>query len=575
MINIADSLKEKFSEGSVSKQLIIRFEEMANRPSIPDITNDNLIEESFEYHEKLCSTQNLKLGVCEASYIVFKIFERNEDFKDRIINVSMQVEGETYELPIGRFVIQNIKKTVKGDFVIREITAYDEITKLDNNGGEWLQKFLYGVNCYPNEIMGFGNFDFGRQIYSAYYSLAEYIGLESDRTDDLEEVIASGENIWNVTTLTDNIWEMFPGDSSENRFCRPTASAYYNFDSKYNAYSLQGKFRTVTDNYKDRYIEATNDKYVLLNTTFCVEQYNENTLVTTCVVDSGGRFMKHPSATRFRVVVNGSHCDSSGIGGYFPDYFVTHSITGIKSKVNVEDLVNGYMPLPYYTFAFRKPDLTHIIDTNSNETARNIMRSILEMTSSMLKMDRYGIPKFFYVKEGGLFPDNILYPSDSLFPASSGSVITSKDEYIDCTAEDYYIKNFSRVQVVVDSYDKNKEAVRWEYVEDVSSDSAYVIEDNIFLCNENLMYDEDLTSQFVVDILQNMLDKINSLVYVPCEINAIGKPYYECGDRISIETSEGAFETIIFNRDLTGINALFDTYRSSGDEYTPVIKKYL
>ena len=51
-----------------------------------DITNENLLEESFSLNESLCSQDDLRFGACEASYIEFECCGKNGKYKGKNIS---------------------------------------------------------------------------------------------------------------------------------------------------------------------------------------------------------------------------------------------------------------------------------------------------------------------------------------------------------------------------------------------------------------------------------------------------------------------------------------------------------
>ncbi len=72
---------------------------------------------------------------------------------------------------------------------------------------------------------------------------------------------------------------------------------------------------------------------------------------------------------------------------------------------------------------------------------------------------------------------------------------------------------------------------------------------------------------------QNIYGEVVGLAYTPLEIEARGLPYVEVGDSISVETTLSEVSTFILNRTLKGIQGLFDTYASTGEEYQPQFKE--
>ena len=72
------------------------------------------------------------------------------------------------------------------------------------------------------------------------------------------------------------------------------------------------------------------------------------------------------------------------------------------------------------------------------------------------------------------------------------------------------------------------------------------------------------TSAELKTIAKNILPKINQLFFRPYTLNCVGLPWMEVGDAISLYINGQSYFLPIFNRVLTGINALRDTYTANG-----------
>ena len=68
MLNIPDSVKTLFKQDGVQKNFRVHFPD----GELPDITNDNVVQESVRFTESLCSQDVLKFGLTEASVIEFE-----------------------------------------------------------------------------------------------------------------------------------------------------------------------------------------------------------------------------------------------------------------------------------------------------------------------------------------------------------------------------------------------------------------------------------------------------------------------------------------------------------------------
>ncbi|MBR1855339.1 MAG: hypothetical protein IJ794_19730, partial [Lachnospiraceae bacterium] len=64
------------------------------------------------------------------------------------------------------------------------------------------------------------------------------------------------------------------------------------------------------------------------------------------------------------------------------------------------------------------------------------------------------------------------------------------------------------------------------------------------------------------DMLEDLLEKVGDVIYMPVELQARGFPYIEAGDTLGIETKDQLLYTIVLQRTLTGIQALHDSFIS-------------
>ncbi len=79
-----------------------------------------------------------------------------------------------------------------------------------------------------------------------------------------------------------------------------------------------------------------------------------------------------------------------------------------------------------------------------------------------------------------------------------------------------------------------------------------------------LVYGKTTSQQSVV--ANNILSVVSGLEYRPAQIVGNGAPWYEMGDRIEIETSDGPVNTIIMSRTSTGIQGVMDEIVSTGSK---------
>lgn len=198
----------------------------------------------------------------------------------------------------------------------------------------------------------------------------------------------------------------------------------------------------------------------------------------------------------------------------------------------------------------------------------DVIRAVCQMNGVFGKVGADGI---FYYKELQIPNDYLPYPSDEIFPGSDTFPANANQEtiYIDkyrsASYEDYELAQITGV-IVRDSVSDE------EAGEAGTSGNQLLIEGNI-LCNGLDQVAKNL-------IAAAILTKVETCVYTPFEVEAVGLPYVEVGDAVAyyiFDYSSGEAETEIMgfsvmSRYLKGIQWLTDTYTARGDEYQPEVK---
>lgn len=104
------------------------------------ITNEQLLQDSIRLDEALCSEQNLKYGACEASQLTLQVARTDIDFKDKILNVSVTMDGSVTKYGTFR-VISDIPTA---DRIWRVLTAYDALYDILNaDVKEWYESLTF------------------------------------------------------------------------------------------------------------------------------------------------------------------------------------------------------------------------------------------------------------------------------------------------------------------------------------------------------------------------------------------------------------------------------------------------
>lgn len=563
-------LVDELPQGALDLSLVLAYDSNLSKylgnTSI-DIDNSNIISESLIYKESICSSETLKFGLCEASEIEIDVFDKQYDYVGKPLQLSLQIADVEDKFEWDNFIIAEAKKTYAGDIQKRHIIAYDNLKNLNENAYAWYSQYMWGINLERAYTEYPYMFDYCRQIFSTYYNLAKSFGIEKEQyiTEKNLGYYSHAGSVYNNRRLkydTNNFLEycyiyiaksVFEDNDAfmvvpELDANRKTLAEYSNFLNKYDSLG--------------RGIESAN---VLIE--FIIDGQAET---VNYLCDSGDIIIPPENWTGVNICTP-NHFFVSGAAGTVGSGF---TVFGVKfNYLNALDLVNGTQVLPYFSYVWRKPTTENIFKADSSITARDVMRSLMEMCGCFFRLNREGHPQFLYAMEHGLYPSNTLFPADDLFPRKSSELTMPTSYYIRANFEEYRVSNFGGVQVVVNTYDSQGAVVRWEYWGDETSDNAYLIDDNIFLCNSQFEYEPEMAGN-VQELLENLWNVLNNMSYTPFTAETIGTPFLESGDRFTLLTKTDGFESFIFERTLKGIQVLKDYYEARGVAKTPRVKNF-
>ena len=557
------------------------------------ITNSNLIQESFSLTESLCSQDNLKFGLCESAHCEFEVVGRSDKFIGKTIRPYINIAGEPKQnrIPLGVFKVTDVKKNHTHDIIKKSITAYDNMSILDQDVGDWLTKYMWitdTANKACSDSPHFTKFgvEYVRQLFPTFANIMKRIGVISDTDFNL---------IWefsNIDVPAENydygynyIWKDYPSGMT----------------SKYSVGLLFGASVSAGHS-TDRLLRVDLTPVGGKTDEELFGMYARDEMLT----DWGANYHGFPSCASVFIIMTDSKGYEHKVLADSGDYvFVSTDIQNIEiyysagicitnaqspliaagdsSKMLTahfkasyyelpelfSGLVNAHQRLVYYNYGTQE-----LGSFSSSVSARDVVRSLLEVNGCFFHMNRYGKPEIIYASKAGLYPSEKLYPREDLYPRGMNGPLLSMNKYISMECDDYVVENYGKIQIKTQSRVKNGESIcSYEYIGNPDGKNTYIIEDNIFYCAEGTVY--EYGSQPEVDeMLKNLFDKISNLTYTPHTTKLRGLPFMECGDRVNLVTKTGGIESFIFRRTLKGIHALMDRYEASGDEYNEALNTF-
>ena len=510
---------------------------------------------------------------------------------DKSLMISDKIPELMKGIPLGVFKISEVKKNNTQDIIKKSITAYDNMSILEQNVGDWLTKYMWvwdTANKVHTEGSGFNRFgvEYARQLFPTLSNLMKQLNILTDddfvfsfNVSDVDVEPANynygynylwgdfGDNPHGKGTIGILLASTNSASFSEDKLLKVTLTPYGNMTDE----ELFGKFAfsDMADYWGKNYhgFPSCASVFVIL--------HNEDGTDTKVLADSGDYIYISTKVTQYEVYYSAGIASINPGGdiiavGFSSKMLTTHVNAKIYEVPEIlKELVNAHLRLVYYNYGTQE-----LGSFNSSVSGRDVLRSLLEVNGCFFHMNRYGKPEIIYASKAGLYPSEKLYPREDLYPRGMNGPLLSMNRYISMECDDYVVENYGKIQIKTQSRVKNGESIcSYEYIGNPDGKNTYIIEDNIFYCAEGTVY--EYGSQPEVDeMLKNLFDKISNLTYTPHTTKLRGLPFMECGDRVNLVTKTGGIESFIFRRTLKGIHALMDTYEAEGDEYNEALNTF-
>ena len=174
--------REAFYLDNTEKYLSITFKLEEGDPGYssedPDantviLTNDDIIENTFELNEGITDAQSLNFQNCMSSYIKFATTYVTVALYGKQIDVQMVVDTDTENpIPLGKFYVETNNKSFDGK--TQEIVAYDKLFDIINCD-TLIIKYIYDSFSFPITVK-----DFRDNFFSEFEIEQENVELIND-----------------------------------------------------------------------------------------------------------------------------------------------------------------------------------------------------------------------------------------------------------------------------------------------------------------------------------------------------------------------------------------------------------
>lgn len=137
MINIKEELRQIYVNDNIPASKEVTYKRLkVYFPGIRlEVPKENVVSESFELIESICSDSDLIFGGCESAQVKFTLAGIEADLEGMECIIT-QVVDERFEMPLGTYVVDSVKR--QNDRHFRDVTGYDHIyDKLDTDVTAW------------------------------------------------------------------------------------------------------------------------------------------------------------------------------------------------------------------------------------------------------------------------------------------------------------------------------------------------------------------------------------------------------------------------------------------------------
>lgn len=673
MLNIPEEIKEILKSDTAIKNFRVHFPNGEHE----DLTNHEIVTESVQFTESICSKEGLEFGLCESPYIKFDCVLA-QNIKGAKIECSMEifcdatVEGAVfqedlneyvYPIKYGTFYVDSCKR--EGDMTKRNVIAYGiaayiqwkptdaEIareTELVDTPDDYRidarllindvlnPKDVGGIATYPYEYEIVGEQDTEVSQNNAGHFIAGHpLDMDSSEAemvmtlDTRNSFISAHSLYFNISKIT------LPPKS------RTKVNAVFD---QYESTEKYAEFKTEILDYIDRIIEAFSD------TSLTAMQKEKK---------AQGKYSENMySDEDFRRMYDFPSPDEWTSDAEYASNVVTYAQENIQALISyrnklkylVRDSTSLFMTL------FLNPEMTEWYEpedgyiSTGNEPLDLYFYSGLKVKGTFPQYENWAIQRFVndrvevYRKtppviheiiilfdpymgisdpytgrlaNGEMFYKNDMmsfnievYEEPYLYPVSLPRV-ASGDYYTvaePLQSMDDIIKGFCELQGKFGFFDRSgffntislgnlqtRERIRkrdyseivyddeltkryglvkctYQNTNDETVSASYAIADD-YSQDKYLTYDvsnnyfvktQKHTQAEIMVILETIGNAIEAVQYYPLELEGIGLPYVEAGDKVEIEAEDGALETVILARTLDGIQTLSDSIENNANK---------
>ncbi len=566
-----EEVKALYLSDSIRKNIRIHFPNGERA----DIINDNIDGENFSFTERLCSRSQFKLGLCESNVVKFTCVDV-ENIKGYTIEVFHEIDISSFSTEMimecatrtddvaypyfrwsyGIFVVDSCPR--QSDMTKRKVVAYSQRLH-DNSDTNPVERLKQSVEV-PNKVP----YKFDVMAYIASNIKRFYKAQNGVFFED-------GSDITDVVEETTRILQYEQGtlETTRQLNCTYARLAYYGSDfteGDVDIFLVNFECNKVS-NYKDIVAE-------IMSTT----GYTDATaFYPLCNISTGSSEQSVTYDTDYMFYPYITGMDSDGYIEIVLPLKVTNASIDLRGNVTVRNewtLCGSYKAT---RFCLDSDYFTHILSFDRAKTSNGgyccnansikfgtIASACLELNGLFGRASRKGGVEFFKMSEHfGTYPSAELFPgSDTYLGIATGGRIDRAYYSPPLWYDETYTLPYGKV---IAEYEKES-SQKAQYVAQRATSADSDEEDGEYqvysLADNYLIKNGTFTEEQIKKICALVESNLENVTYMPATIKAVGMPWLETGDVITVDVGEGVIETVILRRTLKGVQSLRDNFES-------------
>ena len=573
MIDVPIRVKESLEEGNYLKnyRFIILKD---NGEEDFTIDNNNLVSESVNIDERLCSEDTIKFGLCEGSHLQFEYFGFPDITERRIqayIDVQYKEADSTlqwYPIPMGFFEVKECPMQFSTG--IRRCSCYNKLKSeyLDAKADGLVKELVAaGESAVTDELSMYTLL----KMLLQEYSIEEKIEIKSEidmsisgmgfNVDTTQAVSSDGISLGGYWQSYNVSAYFIPKGFSQDDFL--------NFD----IYAKQ-----IYQKLKDKRIILSSAYTMANGTVYTLEEYSKANYIRSKYFGGYAYINSTSGEEIFRSEFSKAEEEKTATG------YITNIRNGLHISIPVK-LEYGTKEDPPITTEIMEemerlytqfvselsvadcyqmvlsPIEKHRLTTDeiaelSDITLRKLQSAVYETRCLFGRLDREtDLFSGVALNKERLLPAQTLYPDNALYPIGT-SMRARKNTYRQLWAENGKLKKFRNLVITYRTVDGEGTEIEKTLQRTVNSDGTtnYNMSDNWLF--RNLVW----TQEEIETYADEMVEKMKNMTWFPFEMWCAGYPFIETGDEIEILVGDKIYTTYILQRQMKGIQNLEDSY---------------